>query len=121
MSTCRRTALIGSFVFGLGLALHCGPSQDCLRFSDCADGLTCASGRCVPPPGPASTGDSGTKPADSGVAEAASVDAPVDTGEDRGALEAASPSDSGGAKDGGDACVGCADGATDSPSDATAD
>ncbi len=36
----------------------------CLRFSDCADGLTCAAGQCVTPPSP-------------GDASAASPDAPT--------------------------------------------
>lgn len=123
MSTCRRTALIGSCLVALGLALHCGPTQDCLRYSDCADGLTCAAGRCVPPPAP-EEGDGSGKPGESAdaAAEAASYpypDAASDAGEDRGALDAPSGSDAA------DACVGCSDaeaGQNDSsPSDATAD
>jgi hypothetical protein len=34
---------------GIGLA-HCAAPTNCLRYSDCSDGLTCAAGKCVPPP-----------------------------------------------------------------------
>jgi hypothetical protein len=34
----------------------CGAeSGDCVRYSDCADGLTCAAGKCVVPPAPPSS------------------------------------------------------------------
>ena len=44
----------------LAASIDCGgPSGDCLRYSDCASGLTCAAGKCVaPPPPPPSDGGS---------------------------------------------------------------
>jgi hypothetical protein len=56
-------ALAMALLFGVPLA-HCDLSGSCLRFSDCNDGLTCAAGKCVPPP------------ADGGVEDGASADAP---------------------------------------------
>ncbi|MEO8877196.1 MAG: hypothetical protein ABI461_16500 [Polyangiaceae bacterium] len=39
------------------LATNCLPSDECLRFSDCNEGLTCAFGKCVVPP--AQSGEGG--------------------------------------------------------------
>ena len=64
MSICKPLcALAMALLFGVPLA-HCDLSGSCLRFSDCNDGLTCAAGKCVPPP------------ADGGVEDGASADAP---------------------------------------------
>lgn len=63
-----------------------GPSGDCLRYSDCAAGLTCAAGKCVAPPLPApddggSTNDDGNVEGASALADAASVGAQSSTGD----------------------------------------
>jgi hypothetical protein len=54
--------------------LACDASSDgaCLRFSDCASGLTCANGECVTPP--TGGGDGGTSGSSSGSATGASGD-----------------------------------------------
>jgi hypothetical protein len=42
------------------LLAACGAeSGDCLRYSDCSQGLTCAAGHCVVPPAAASDSDGG--------------------------------------------------------------
>ncbi len=51
---------------GASSAGACG-TADCLRFSDCSDGLTCADGHCVEPP-PPETGDGASDTADTGAA-----------------------------------------------------
>jgi hypothetical protein len=71
----RLRALPAVAVLLVGVAVDCGPAGDCLRFSDCAAGLTCADGKCVAPPPPA-PGDGGS--------EAAATAPPV-TGGDSGA------------------------------------
>lgn len=55
MSTFRGAGLRAVAVAGVAVALgasvvNCSPPTNCLRFSDCDDGLTCAYGKCVPPP-----------------------------------------------------------------------
>jgi hypothetical protein len=72
-------------------ATNCLSSDACLRYSDCAEGLTCAMGKCVVPPAQtgdeggideAGTGDdsstplidSGTPVVDSGVADSSTED-----------------------------------------------
>lgn len=44
-----RTALVLGLAGACLLAVvttSCGPSEECLRFSDCDEGLTCSNGRC---------------------------------------------------------------------------
>ncbi len=56
MSTSRHSSLWAMALLGGGLVLgvasvaNCSAPTNCLRFSDCGDGLTCAYGKCVPPP-----------------------------------------------------------------------
>lgn len=60
MRTFRSKASICLFLAGIVLAAtatNCLSSDACLRYSDCAEGLTCAMGKCVVPP--AQTGDEG--------------------------------------------------------------
>ena len=61
MRTSRTKASIGLFLAGIVFiataTTNCLESGTCLRFSDCAEGLTCAMGKCVVPP--AQTGDEG--------------------------------------------------------------
>ena len=47
MSTSERIA--GLLVVGVlaTVAAHCGAVGECLRYSDCGDGLTCSAGHCV--------------------------------------------------------------------------
>jgi hypothetical protein len=80
VSTCERTRLSALLVVLVVAAVSaCGGADpvDCLRFSDCAEGLTCAYGHCVVPPSPASadatagdgaasTGDDASAPGASG-------------------------------------------------------
>ncbi|MBV9947579.1 MAG: hypothetical protein JOZ69_12065 [Myxococcales bacterium] len=65
MSTCRRWEPVLLLVLLCAAFASCGAeSGDCLRFTDCAEGLTCAAGRCVVPPPPASaSGSDGAAPA----------------------------------------------------------
>jgi hypothetical protein len=68
-SVSKYQASIGLFLAGIVLsvgATNCLSSDACLRFSDCAEGLTCAMGKCVVPP--AQVGDEG------GVDEAGTED-----------------------------------------------
>lgn len=62
MSTCDRMRLFALLAPLAALVLSaCGAeSGGCLRFSDCAEGLTCAYGRCVLPPPPATAADAAT-------------------------------------------------------------
>lgn len=60
MRTFKTKASISLFLAAIvmsAIAPSCLPSDECLRFSDCAEGLTCAFGKCVIPP--AQTGDEG--------------------------------------------------------------
>lgn len=72
---------IGLFFAGFALAAlgtNCLSGDECLRYSDCSEGLTCAFGKCVVPPvqddeggaseGGSTTFDSGGTALDSGVA-----------------------------------------------------
>lgn len=72
----------------------CGEAGECLRFSDCDQGLTCAFGHCVLPPPPETDGaapeEGGTTTtvADTGsttVITPSSSDATTDTAIDAGA------------------------------------
>jgi hypothetical protein len=76
----------------LGVILaHCSPPTNCLRYSDCGDGLTCAGGKCVPPPvSPSDAGDDGallTTP-DTGTSSTVTDSAIASSGSD-GAPDAA--------------------------------
>jgi hypothetical protein len=63
-SSRRITRIAGSLGFAFCLAasvVRCGPGpKDCLRYSDCDPGLTCAYGRCVYPPIPDADGLEGS-------------------------------------------------------------
>jgi hypothetical protein len=74
VSSSRRISTAAAFVAALTAAfVRCGPGpKDCLRYSDCDPGLTCAYGRCVYPPAPDS-GEAGSAAVSS--ADAADVDA----------------------------------------------
>lgn len=74
MSTCDRVLAL---IVGTGLALslwHCSLNGECLRYSDCGDGLTCAAGKCVIPA--SAVGDAS---ADAEVLEAAPDGSSVST------------------------------------------
>ncbi|HEX7664930.1 MAG TPA: hypothetical protein VF407_10475 [Polyangiaceae bacterium] len=71
---------IGLFFAGFILAAtgtNCLSGDECLRYSDCSEGLTCAFGKCVVPPvqddeggvgeGGSTTTDSGSTTNDSGI------------------------------------------------------
>ena len=65
--------------------------ENCLRFTDCAEGLTCTSGRCVSPFGDSGTDASSVSDSASGVAEAAAVaEAASQLPDAAGAVEASS-------------------------------
>ena len=71
MSISDRMSL--AILFLVGAATGCGAGSDCLRYSDCDPGLTCAYGHCVAPPAQApgdgasgDDGESGTTGDDSG-------------------------------------------------------
>jgi hypothetical protein len=54
VSISRGWASLGAWLLlvpGASLA-SCSPPTNCLRYSDCAEGLTCANSKCVPPPAP---------------------------------------------------------------------
>jgi hypothetical protein len=100
---------------GLAFVLaHCSPPTNCLRYSDCSDGLTCAAGKCVPPPASVSdSGDDALVPEDVGVVsepdgDSTVVDAALDTAADSADDGATSTDDA--------PTVG-----EDAPSDATAE
>jgi hypothetical protein len=94
--------------------LRCAPPGECLRFSDCAQGLTCDDGKCVAPP-VAPTADGST---DAGAGEAGSDSGAVDA-----AADGVTPADAASGQEAGDGCVACSsppDGAAVT-NDATAD
>jgi hypothetical protein len=86
----------------LVVAFQCGPTPDCLRFSDCAEGLTCAAGKCVPPAGQGG-GDDAAAGDGAAIGDGAVVGDVSTTGD--GAVVGPTPDAAVG-----DACVGCADG-----------
>jgi hypothetical protein len=59
----RVAAILGFLVAGAG----CGDPGDCLRYTDCDQGLTCAYGHCVLPPMP-DAADDGEVTGDDGAA-----------------------------------------------------
>jgi len=59
----RVAAILGFFFASAG----CGDPGDCLRYSDCDQGLTCAYGHCVVPPMP-DAADDGEVAGDDGAA-----------------------------------------------------
>ena len=82
MSTCKLWGAVLLSVSVCAVVAACGAeSGDCLRFTDCAQGLTCAAGRCVvpPPPASASAGEGGTTTVpEHGVADAGGGDDAAD-------------------------------------------
>jgi hypothetical protein len=100
-----RVGLVLLLGVGLATLAHCGSTSECLRYSDCDQGLTCAAGHCVPPAGP--TGD------DAGDAAASDAmtpdaDAPADVAFDA-------------VNDDADASSDGSTEASDAPTDATPD
>jgi hypothetical protein len=93
--------------------VRCAPPDGCLRISDCASGLTCVEGSCVPDRGdPGEGGIAEGGGSDGTVAEASTpADASVVTHAD-------AASDAGDAGDGGDG-GDSGDGATSASSDAS--
>lgn len=100
-----------SVLVGLGVASACRPPDECIRFSDCDEGLTCADGRCVVPgnsPDPSLDG--------SADADIDAADADIDAGQDAADLDAGTDADAEG-----DADVDGADAESDAAADAPAD
>lgn len=117
-----RAALLAAGV-ALSCLAHCGRGDDCVRHSDCGDGLTCVEGHCTAP-GPAepvivppSVNDASPPGADAAaVVDAAAVDASEldagdagdasatgDAGDGNDASEPMDASDAGDAQDPADA------------------
>ncbi len=73
MSICElvKVSRLGVIAVVVGATIACGEPGDCLRYSDCAAGLTCADGKCVPPPSVPAAGAAGAM-SDGGQADAAS-------------------------------------------------
>jgi hypothetical protein len=69
MQTSEKLFVLSVGLSGLlaAMSVHCVASDECDQYSDCAQGFTCAAGRCVLPPPPAD----------------AATDAPRDTAADR--------------------------------------
>lgn len=110
--TFARLAVL-SVLIGLGVATACRPPDECIRFSDCDEGLTCAEGRCVVP---ANTPDpllDGSVDADSDASLDADADADVDGGADASELDSGSDGDAEGHAD----AETASDAATDAPAD----
>jgi hypothetical protein len=119
VSIFRPAALLGALFASIAVVLHCAPADECLRFSDCAEGLTCAAGHCVAPP--AMSGDGG---ADSAVGDAGDAGDTGDAGDAAMAADTAPAQDASSTDDGGDACFGCTEAGGDDSStgsDATAE
>lgn len=82
MWICERLGFVVSVLAALAVGAGCAADGgDCFRYSDCAQGLTCAYGRCVVPPAPdpsdgesAALGDGGLSGFESGSDEASSDD-----------------------------------------------
>jgi hypothetical protein len=88
MRTSKHLLVAAALAALLCLMTQCGTSGDCLRYSDCDQGLTCAAGHCVAPP---MSGDDGGADATADGDDASfesSVDAPGFDGSDA-ATEAA--------------------------------
>jgi hypothetical protein len=114
MQTSSRIVVVALFAGLASLALHCAAKDTCIRYSDCDEGLTCARGHCLPPPG----GDSGLDAAlegaapDGGAAEAGGDVAVSETGAPDGSD--GSTDSTTGTMDAGDATIDATvDGASD--------
>ena len=104
----RCEASICLFLAGIVLAAtatNCLSSDTCLRYSDCAEGLTCAMGKCVVPP--AQVGDEG------GIDEAGTVDDSSTPVSDSSAPVVDSSDQDSGADDSGDASDDAAEASDD--------
>jgi hypothetical protein len=115
---------LGFVVASLATTLNCGAPTTCLRYSDCASGLTCADGLCVVPPAGddgGDAGDDGGSAADTGVGENDSAVALIDAANPSDSSTTTS-SDAATTSDASDGAVS-SDGATDaaSPQDASTD
>lgn len=71
MWTCERFGFVVGLLAAVVAATGCGAvgaeGADCFRFSDCAQGLTCAYGRCAVPPAPDPSDGGGGQADDGGV------------------------------------------------------
>ncbi len=102
MSTSDRTRIATiAITLLVGAAAGCGASTDCMRYSDCDEGLTCAYGHCVFPPsqdpGDGASGDdaeSAETGDDSGSIATADGSAWIPTGDDSGSTADGEGSDS---------------------------
>lgn len=111
MPTSERVARTAVAVALAALVAHCGAEGECLRYSDCADGLTCSSGRCIDPD---ATDQEAAADGPSDAADA-SVDAPADSTSDAGAPDGSASTCDGGActADAGSSDAGVASDAAD--------
>jgi hypothetical protein len=86
---------LGTAMFALGiggLLTRCGAPSTCLRYSDCAQGLTCAAGKCVAPASSASV-DAETEGAAERVADAGVDECGTSSGVTPCNLTSSSPTD----------------------------
>jgi hypothetical protein len=100
-------------------SVNCGTPGECLRYSDCDQGLTCARGHCVPPP---SSDDAG-EDAETDAAEAAADASAIESGTPGTVAESGTTDDTGAATpDSASEPEGGSDAATEgsAPTDATA-
>jgi len=89
----RILGLLAAFAL-VALAAHCSAGGECLRYSDCGDGLTCSDGRCVAPSGGADASlDAEADGGDASSADAMTTDAAKDSGGPAEAATHDAPSD----------------------------
>lgn len=69
------------FVATIFATARCAPTDECLRISDCDEGLTCVLGECRRPEAapPAPESEAGT-PAEAGTTRDSSTPSPIDSG-----------------------------------------
>jgi hypothetical protein len=96
VSTSSQGRVLAAAVLVLALARCSASGTDCLRYSDCGPGLTCAAGKCVVPPPPADAAlfvepdasDIVTQPVEASSLDSPDGDAFADTDADDVFLEA---------------------------------
>ena len=115
MSTSRR--ILALLVVGTlaALAAHCSAGGECLRYSDCADGLTCTDGRCVAPAAEAG------EEAETDGGDASSADGAPDAGSDSEPTADAATHDGGASTDAAADARDCTDGGCPGDGSASAD